>query len=104
MFCSNHLFALADFPQAYALSCFLASLLSFLGQLFNSHSLAIHERIHPSHLETALQLNNLAACLADLGELDRAASLGEQSRLLHEQVFGPTNVHLVPVLINLADM
>lgn len=67
-------------------------------------SLAIHERIHPSHPETAMLLNNLAACLADQGELERAARLGEQSRLLHEQLFGPSNVHLVPVLINLADI
>lgn len=67
-------------------------------------SLAIHERIHPVHPETAMLLNNLAACLADRGELDRAARLGEQSRLLHEQLYGSNNVRLVPVLVNLADI
>jgi tetratricopeptide (TPR) repeat protein len=65
-------------------------------------SLAIHERIHPFHPETAMLLNNLATCLADQGELDCAARLGEQSLLLHEQLYGSNNVRLVPVLVNLA--
>ena len=67
-------------------------------------SLAIHERIHPSHPETALLLNNLAACLADLGDLERAAGLGVQSQRLHEQIYGPNNIHLIPVLLNLGDI
>lgn len=67
-------------------------------------SLTIHERIHPFHPETAVLQNNLAAFLADSGELDRAAGLCERSLSLHEQIYGPKNVYLVPVLINLADI
>jgi hypothetical protein len=51
MFYSNHLLVHADFPQAYTLSCFLASQLSFLGQIFISGSLEEVPEIHKNHRE-----------------------------------------------------